>query len=93
MKDKSLIGLVLALGITVGAFVSPLIAEQQTAAPLQTTCVVGENSNAACSGNSIYFAGNTSGLDNGVWLIRINGDTGKISYRDGKKLITLSEPD
>ena len=88
MKHASLLGLVLALGLTAGALISPLIAQQQPA----TTCAVGENSNAVCAGNSVYFAGNTSGLDDGVWLIRINGDSGEISYRSGKKLVTLSEP-
>jgi len=91
MKSITLIGLVLAFGLTAGALISPLLAQQQAPMPTQPTCFVGEGSNAACSGNSIYFAGNTSGIDDGVWIVRIDGDTGKISYRNGKKLVTLSE--
>jgi len=91
MKYITVIGPVLALGFAAGAFISPLRAQQQTPIPSQPTCFVGEGSNAACSGNSIYFAGNTSGIDDGVWVVRIDGETGKISYRNGKKLVTLSE--
>jgi len=91
MKSISVIGLVLVLGFALGAFISPLRAQQQSAIPAQATCYVGEGSNAACSGSSIYFAGNTSGIDDGVWVVRVDGETGKISYRNGKKLVTLSE--
>lgn len=92
MKQKSLIGLVLALGIIAGAFISPLNAQQQSAATNEPTCSVGEGSNAACSGKWILFAGNTSGVDSGSWVVRMNGETGEIWYKNGKKLVLLEEP-
>lgn len=91
MKSISVIGLVLAFGFVAGALISPLGAQQQPPMSGQPTCYVGEGSNAACSGSSVYFAGNTSGIDDGVWIVRIDGETGKISYRNGKKLVTLTE--
>ena len=93
MKQISLIALVLALGITAGASISPLLAQQQIAASRQTNCFVGENSNAACSGNWIYFAGNTSIVDEGAWVVGINGETGEIWYKDGRRLRMLEEGD
>jgi len=93
MKQTKIIGLIvlLAFGITAGALISPLLAQQQIAASPQTTCFVGESSNAACSGNWIYFAGNTSGLDSGAWLIRVNSETGQIWHKDGKRIVPLEE--
>ncbi len=90
MKSKSVIALALASGTAAGALISPLFAQQE-AVSSQPTCFVGEASSAACSGNAIYFAGNTSGLDDGVWIVRIDTQTGKIAYRNGKKLVTLNE--
>jgi hypothetical protein len=91
MKQSNLIGLALALGIVSGALISPLFAQQEAAASPQATCFVGENSSAACSGNWIYFSGNTSGLDSGAWVIRVNGETGEIAYKDGKRLVRLEQ--
>lgn len=92
MKKSSVIGLLLALGITTGALISPLLAQQETAAAPQTSCFVGESSNAACSGNWIYFVGNTTAVDSGAWVVRMNSETGEIWYKNGKKLVLLSEP-
>ena len=92
MKQSTLIGLILLLGFAGGAFLSPLVAQQQPAAGAQHFCAVGENSNAACVGRWVYFSGNTSNIDSGVWVVRVDGGTGEIAYRDGKKLVRLAEP-
>ena len=92
MKQKSLIGLALVVGIIAGALISPLNAQQKTAGN-ESTCFVGEGSDAACIGNWIYFAGNTSGVDDGAWVVRMNGETGQVWYKNGKKLVLLEEPD
>jgi hypothetical protein len=89
MKQITLVGLPLAFGLIAGALISPLVAQQRGPS---STSSVGDNSSAVRSGNSIYFAGNTSGVDAGGWVFRINSETGQISYRDGKKLVALSEP-
>ena len=83
----------MAFGITTGALVSPLFAQQDTAVSPKTNCFVGESSNAACSGKWIYFAGNTSGVDSGAWVVRMNGETGEVWYKNGKKLVLLVEPE
>lgn len=85
--------LVLAFGVITGALVSPLLAQPQNNDPQRVQCFVGEGSNAACSGSWIYFAGNTSALDSGAWLIGINSETGEIRYKDGKRIATLEERD
>lgn len=92
MKQAILIGLVLVLGITAGALISPLFAQQQNSFA-RTGCYVGEGSGAACSGKWIYFAGNVSGVDSGAWVVRMDSDTGQIWYKNGKKLVLLSTPD
>lgn len=91
MKQQFLIGLVLILGIISGALVSPLLAQSQTADSKQNTCYVGEGSNAACGGKWIYFAGNTSNLDESAWVVRVNSETGEVWYKNGKKLLRLNE--
>lgn len=91
MKQKSLMILLVAFGALVGALITPLNAQQQTAANTQT-CSVAEGSNAACSGKWIYFAGNTSGVDSGAWVVRMNGETGAVWYKNGKRLVLLEEP-
>lgn len=91
MKQLVMIGLVLVLGAISGIFFSPLLAQSQTTDSQQMTCYVGEGSNAACSGKWIYFAGNTADLDESVWVVRVNSETGEISYKDGKKLRLLVE--
>ena len=93
MKRKTLIGFLLAFGITAGAIFSPLFAQQDTTVSQRATCHVGENSGAACSGKGIVFAGNTSGVDSGAWVVRMNSETGEIWYKNGKKLVLLEEPE
>jgi len=93
MKQLVLIGLVLVLGVISGIFFSPLLAQSQTVDAQQRSCYVGEGSNAACSGKWIYFAGNTATLDESAWVVRVNSETGEISYKDGNKLRTLVEVD
>ena len=93
MKQKSLVALGLALGVIAGAFIAPLYAQQEMPSSSQSTCYVGEGSNAACSGKWIYFAGNTSGVDSGTWIVRMNNETGEIWFKNGKKLTLLAEPD
>jgi len=91
MKQKGLVVLLLTVGALMGALISPLNAQQQVA-PQQQTCSVAEGSNAACSGKWVYFAGNTSGVDSGAWVVRMNGETGEVWYKNGKKLVLLEEP-
>jgi len=93
MRQKIQIATVMAFGIIAGALISPLSAQQNTSGIQESTCSVGEGSNAACSGKWIYFAGNTSGVDSGVWVVRMNGETGEVWYRNGKKLVLLEEPE
>ncbi len=90
MKQKAIIALLLTLGALAGALISPLNAQQQL--PAVQTCSVAEGSNAACSGKWVYFAGNTSGVDSGAWVVRMNGETGEVWYKNGKKLVLLEEP-
>lgn len=90
MNRLAQMALVLALGIMIGMSVSPLLAQSRSA---ETTCFVGEGSNAACSGKWIYFAGNTANLDESAWIVRIDADTGAIWYKNGKRLVLLGEPD
>jgi hypothetical protein len=91
MKQLVLIGLVLVLGIISGTSISSLHAQSQTVDSQQMTCFVGENSNAACSGKWIYFAGNTGNLDESAWVVRVNSETGEIWYKNGKKLQLLRD--
>jgi hypothetical protein len=91
MKQLVFISVVLALGLIAGIFFSPLLAQSQTVDSQQRTCYVGEGSNAACSGKWIYFAGNTATLDESAWVVRVNSETGEISYKDGNKLRSLVE--
>lgn len=93
MRQKIQIGFVLAFGTIAGALISPLSAQQNTATARESSCSVGQGSNAACSGKWIYFAGNTSGVDSGAWVIRMNGETGEVWYKNGKKLVLLEEPE
>lgn len=92
MNQKIATGLLLTLALVVGVSVSPLFAQQQLAAPKQIACSVGENSNAACAGKWIFFAGNTSPVDSGAWVLRIDIETGEIWYKNGKKLVQVAEP-
>ena len=85
--------LVLALGIMLGISVSPLLAQSRAVDSQRTTCFVGEGSNAACSGKWIYFAGNTANLDESAWIVRIDGETGAIWYKNGRRLVLLGEPE
>ena len=91
MKELVLIGFTLALGVIVGSFVSPLLAQSQPAKPQYATCAIGEASNAACSGTWIYFAGNTADLDESAWVVRVDSVSGQIWYKNGKKLQLLQE--
>ena len=92
MKQKIATGLLLTLALVVGASVSPLFAQQQITAHEQATCSIGENSNAACAGKWLFFAGNTSNIDSGAWVVRIDIETGEIWYKNGKKLVQVVEP-
>ncbi len=92
MQQKILTIVLLSLAALGGALISPLNAQQQ-AVPQQQTCSVAEGSNAACSGKWVYFAGNTSGVDSGAWVVRMNGETGEVWYKNGKRLVLLEEPD
>ncbi len=85
----TLVGSPLAFGLIAGALASPLVAQQ---IGLFSACCVGENSGVGCSGDSICSAGNTSGLNTCVWVVRLDGETSQFAYQDGKKLATLSEP-
>lgn len=91
MKQLVLIGLVLLLGTISGALISPLLAQSQDAASPRPACFVGENSNAACGGKWIFFAGNTSNLDESAWVVRIDSETGEIWYKNGKRLQLLQD--
>jgi len=91
MKQLVLIGLVLVLGLISGTLISPLLAQSRTVDSEQANCYVGEGSNAACGGKWIYFAGNTSNLDESVWVLRVNSETGEIWYKNGKRLLQLDE--
>ena len=82
-----MIGLVLFLGTLIGISISPLLAQTQAGDSGQTRCYVGEGSNAACSGKWIFFAGNSGSLDESAWVVRVNGETGEISYKNGKRLL------
>ena len=90
MTQKITISLLIALGIGIGATISPIFAQQQTADSKMNTCFVGEGSNAACAGNMIYFAGNNTNVDAGAWLFQINSETGEIWYKNGKKLTRVA---
>ncbi len=89
MRRAIFAGLVLATGVLLGAMIRPLTAQQGSAA----ACVVGEASNAACAGNWIVFAGNTSAVDNGAWVVRVDTTTGAIWLRDGNDMELLREPE
>ena len=89
----AIISLVLLLGAALGTSISPLFAQTDTPNADDTRCVVGEGSSAACSGDWIYFAGNTGNLDESAWLIRINSETGEIWFKNGRKMQRLQEDD
>ena len=91
MKKIGLIGLVLALGILLGTSISPLRAQSPEAEPQAGHCYVGESSGAACAGKWVFFAGNTHSLDESVWVLRINSETGEVWYKDGKKFQQVQE--
>ncbi len=91
MNKLGLIGLILVLGIILGTFISPLSAQSQAEDSQQITCFVGEASSAACSGKWIYFAGNANTLDESVWVVRVDSETGQVWYKNGKKLQLLRE--
>ena len=86
-----MIGIALMLGVVSGMYISPLLAQSQAADPRQMSCFVGEASNAACSGQWIFFAGNTGTLDESAWVVRVNSETGEIWYKNGKRLQLLQE--
>ena len=89
MKQAVTIGLILLLGILFGVSVSPLSAQTQSASSVQPSCYVGEGSGAACSGKWIVFAGNSSNLDEGAWVVRVNGETGEVWYKNGRRFQPL----
>ncbi|MGI9232943.1 MAG: hypothetical protein ACR2RD_04870 [Woeseiaceae bacterium] len=91
MKQKVMIGLFLMVGLICGLSISPLLAQSHAADQSQMTCFVGESSNAACGGKWIFFAGNTGGLDDTAWVVRVNSETGEIWYKNGKKLQLVKE--
>ena len=92
-KTKTLfVAAVFVAGALAGAALSPLLAQQENSAPEAPTCYVGNSSLATCTGGWTYYVGNSGGLDANVWIVRINGDTGETSYKDGKKFVTLAEP-
>lgn len=92
MKKRILLGSTLAFGMIAVASVSPLNAQQDTASTNESSCSVGDASGAACSGKWVIFAGNTSGVDSGAWVVRMNGETGEVWYKNGKRLVLLEEP-
>ena len=91
MKKIGLIGLVLALGILLGTSISPLRAQSPETESQAGHCNVGESSNAAGAGKWVFFAGNTHSLDESVWVLRINSETGEVWYKDGKKFQQFQE--
>ena len=86
-----MISIALVLGVVSGMYISPLLAQSQAADSRPMNCFVGEASNAACSGQWIYFAGNTGGLDESAWVVRVNSETGQIWYKNGKRLQLLKD--
>jgi len=91
MKKYGLIGLVLVLGVILGTSISPLRAQTSAAEAEASDCYVGESSSAACAGKWIFFAGNTHSLDESVWVLRINSETGEVWYKDGKRFQQIQE--
>lgn len=91
MKHKIATGLLVTLGVVIATSVSPIFAQEENTTPNQIHCSVGENSNAVCAGKWIFFAGNTSNIDSGVWVIRIDVESGAIWYKNGKKLVRVVE--
>ena len=89
----TIIGLVLLLGVILGASVPPLFAQAQSPATDGTRCFVGQGSGAACAGKWIYFAGNTGNLDESAWLVRINSETDEIWFKNGRRMQRLEESD
>lgn len=92
MKKIGMIGLLLALGILLGTTISPLRAQSTESAASAGGCDVGESSNAACAGKWVFFAGNTHSLDESVWVLRIDTETGEAWYKDGKRFQQIQEP-
>jgi len=92
MKKIGLIGLVMALGILLGISISPLRAQSPEAEAQEGHCSVGESSAAACAGKWVFFAGNTHSLDESLWILRIDSETGEVWYKDGKKFQQVQEP-
>ncbi len=90
-RKTVLFGSLVGFGMAAGALISPLLAEGEGNGAER--CFIGENSNAACAGEFIYFVGNTSNLDSGAWVVRISGESGRIWYRDGRKMVLLREPE
>jgi hypothetical protein len=81
--------LLISLGILLGITIRPLFAQQEAT----TNCDVGQGSSAACIGDWVIFSGNTSGIDNGAWVVRIDGRTGAVWMRDGNEMEQIREPD
>jgi hypothetical protein len=55
--------------------------------------MVGDNSSGVCSGKWVFFVGNNTALDDAAWVVRINGETGEVFYKNGKKFLRLQEPE
>ena len=93
MKKIGFTAIVLGFGWIAGALISPLLAQAPVVESREATCFVGEASSAACSGDWIYFAGNTSGLDSGAWVVGINSETQEIWYKNGRRMNMLEADD
>ena len=92
MKQKILVSFAALLGIIAIGVFSPLNAQQEIGSESMANCAVGQVSGAACSGEWVVFAGNTSGVDSGAWVVRMNSETGEVWYKSGKRFVLLEEP-
>jgi len=92
MKNTILISAFAVLALLGAISAAPQIAHSQSAEAQQGTCMVGENSSGVCAGKWVFFVGNNTALDDAAWVVRINGETGEVFYKNGKKFVRLQEP-
>ena len=75
--------------LTAGGFAG--VAQAETPAAQTSDCVVGENSRGACVGKWVFFVGNNQNLDEGVWVVRIDRETGEVWHKNGKWMVKLRD--
>ena len=93
MKKSIMISAFAVVALLGAVSVAPQIAQSQPAEPQQGTCMVGDNSSGVCAGKWVFFVGNNTALDDAAWVVRINGETGEVFYKNGKKFVRLQEPE